>query len=666
MVLALLCLSVSAAEGFATPEVEQAAPPSDPPTGRLTGELLLPESSSAAIPSFLTATLRKPGSGQPEEAPIECPTAKADWTCDLPVGTWDLRIEAAGFAPLFLRALEIGDDSSYDVGAFRLTPGFSLEGWVTVPGQREDVRVEAVRITSGAPTGRLDRGQEALTTWSAVADTRGQFRFEGLPSGRYAVVAVSGDLRSPAVQQVIGPPEINHRLNVPLDLQTGTELRLTLEPPLDPWGEPWKVAILASTSDPTVLRTAVESTAFDDGSWSDASLPRGDYALQIQDSREGAWHHQELRLVEGVEERFIVLDVVPVRGSIRFPGDPPSAATIRFSGPEGRLDMEIDEAGDFAGSLPAEQRYEIEVRSREGIVALGPVDVFRRPGKSHVELDFSLPNTVLKGVVTEDGKGIEALVFALPGDPDLGDGKEAMRIGATLRSDDQGRFEAHGVPPGRFRVMAKRGDHASDWTHLELVEDGEVELELRLKALRQVTGRTTIDGQPLAGVKILAQAAGDFPVTATSSLDGSFTLTTSDDARHLDLLLVPPIGALTFRRLYLDPAREPARQVELVISRQSGDLVIVDASQPIVFFRDGVGYSFDHLASLLIFSRINAHPEVGMAISGVETGPWWICPTYRFAASECEELLVLPGAETRVEHAGRRAMTGAIAKGASR
>lgn len=635
--------------------------------GTLSGSLLLPEGSPLRLPASLKATLLRPGSRHPGEPAVECPVVDRRWSCDFPVGTFDVRLEAPLLAPLFLRAITILPSASQNAGVFRLVAGSSFEGWVTNGNQGKRVVVEAVRVASGPLTGKLERGQSALTSWSVTADERGHFRLDGLPPGRYEIQAVSGTTRSVPVQYALDAPGTQRQLDAPLDLRTGTETRLTLEPPVDVWGEPWKIVILAPTSDPTVLRTAIEATASYDGSWSDASLVRGNYSLQILDSRSGAWHNEELRLHAEVEERFVALEVVPVRGEVSFPAELPSAARVRFSGEYGRIEMDVDDEGGFEGSLPAEQRYELDIITPSEILALDPVQIRRRPGKSHVELNLSLPNTSIAGVVTDKGKPVESSVLMLRGELDPRRSEEGPRVAATIRSGEDGRFRALGVLPGHFYVRASSGHLASPWTSVDLVEDGEIELELRLASRRRIAGRTTMSGQPLPGVKIFAQAPDDLPEATTSSLDGSFTLQVSEESRQLDLLLVPPIGGLTFRRLDLIPAGGSSiGAVDLRISQQTGHLVIIAPLQPTFVFRNGIGYSFDYLTSLLIGSRITAHSEAGLVLSEIETGTWWICGHYQLQADSCTETLVLPGVDTLVEPPIAGGLAASASSGGSR
>jgi len=126
------------------------------------------------------------------------------------------------------------------------------------------------------------------------------------------------------------------------------------------------------------------------------------------------------------------------------------------------------------------------------------------------------PQGAVKGHVTDAGTGRpipHVIVFARQKDRDVG----------GLRADDDGVFWFPELPVGACTLTsAKSGVYWANSKEIEVVEGGEVNVEIELWKHRIIRGRLLLKetGQPLvAEIHIL-----DWPAECVSGRDGRFTL----------------------------------------------------------------------------------------------------------------------------------------------
>lgn len=273
-------------------------------------------------------------------------------------------------------------------------------------------------------------------------------------------------------------------------------LRLVVEPALDSQGRLWRVDLRSGTSE------GFSGFATSEGTLEKHGLTPGPYSLRISGKDRSIWLKQEVELKAGDPDLRVRVPVVQVRGRILL-GDEPLRSTLWFEALEGpgRVRFDSDDEGRFGGGLPKTGLWQVDwVVEERGLplkATLGPVEVWVPDGKAYASVEIRVPGTRLSGVVVDEANRPlpgAAVTLTLP-----------PWWGARVFADENGDFEARGVPPGEVEVQAEEGDRSSGWLPVHLEEGGE-SAGLRLVARRQleIRGRVSSAGAPVAGARIWA------------------------------------------------------------------------------------------------------------------------------------------------------------------
>lgn len=325
------------------------------PAGSLEGTLDLPAGQTEA-PSGVSVRFRpapappgSPGQRLPEGT-VSCPVAKGVWRCSLPAGAWDLRLKAGPYIPAYL--------------------------WgVAVRAAHAMSRLEALLL-------------EART------NDRGFFQLEAVPPGRYKLTVSSPGFAATEV----GPVEVRSGLEAEvLDrivLRKPVRFEALLDPPLDPYGQPWRIVLQATP--PASARH--EALASAEGHWAQANVVPGQYNLAVLGDLGSRWLTEEVAVVGGQAPLLVQIPLVEIHGRLRQ-GDEPLAATLWFGGLAGarRIRFDADEDGELSGYLPEEGLWKVElVEESAGLrVGLEPVEVRRLPGARRAEVEIVVPVAAL-------------------------------------------------------------------------------------------------------------------------------------------------------------------------------------------------------------------------------------------------------------------------------
>jgi hypothetical protein len=356
-----------------------------------------------------------------------------------------------------------------------------------------------------------------------------------------------------------------------LVLDRPTSFALQIEPPIDPFGQRWRIALHTRGS-------SRRGEASEEGIWSTSELSPGDYTLMVSDSLDSHWAREELRLDPGDESIRVDVPVVPVRGTVRR-GDEPVLATLWFGGASSggvRIRFDTDREGAFEGYLPREGEWPVEIAEEtSGLrLALDPVDIRRPDGKQVADVEVAIPDTKLPGeVVDELGRAVpEAIVETTS----FQDAKGRPRRPSRFRSDAEGKFEIRGLPTGPTAVQARLDERASDWAQVALPEGREGPyLKLVLRRDAELRGRLLSANGPVPGAvvsafpEMSAQPVGE-GVEDVTGPDGSFMLRLPAGSPAATLLVMAPGFALRMARVTLD-SKAP---LEITAEAGGGTLVL--------------------------------------------------------------------------------------------
>ena len=599
-----------------------------------------------------------------ERFEAHCPVAGTRFRCVLPTGQVDIRIHAEEAVSRSFWGLEISQREPADLGAVLLTTGSTLVGWVDasdrgkIPGATVLLAPERIALPVDPKQGeRLE-----LEAHETSAQPSGSFRFEGLLPGTYSLSARQGDwaagpisITIPEMGEGTGPVVDLPKQN--LELLPPPRISLTLEPGVDPWGEPW-VIHLSALDKAGRLEPLARSPATLGGAWESPPLSvRGHFVLAVHDSRESRWWREEVEVADHSPDLFRALDVVEVRGTLRWGGEP-IRGTLFFGGTRGErsIPIETEDDGDFEGSLPSEGLWRIDVQLDGVELAVDPVEIERRPGASYARADIELPATRLHGRVIFEGDPLEAKLLGVREGPSSGDGRQRRRE-LRAETDEEGRFEILGLAEGQFKIQARATGLASEWQMVELHE-GLDSTELVLELRQKIDWRGVVHGPggAIVGARILAYPALGMGRETESGPSGSFGLKLLSGTPFVDLVLIPPGAGFDFHRAVVRPGEPrddlvpPVAESRIELDQEGGDLVLIPHEDFGLGFLARAGVVVE-LATLLPAlsraSRLGDPTQPGIRILGVGLGRWHYCQDSGLRS--CTEGEVFPAAVTTLK-----------------
>jgi hypothetical protein len=544
------------------------------PAGTLMGKFLVGEKEK--FPEGLEARFEPTREGPPKKQDVPpglatCAVSKeGDWRCRVPAGQLDIALHPKGFVPHYRWnvAVPAGDPSA--LGSSKLVRGASVAGWVTredgTPAERCRVRLEP----ASAPGRQGDPVLEFLRSVASEApcQKKGFFQFSAVAAGAYTLVAEEGD-----AQARMSPVEVwdgaESRITTPIALRRPVDFEVTLSPPVDWLGRPWRFEARRSID----YRSGWEEPSFR----AEASLagrvriPKkspGRFWITVYDELGNAiFSDSHVTLTDPSQPHSIDLDLLWVDGTVQFGGQP-LAARLFFGGRSGTTSIEMtsDEEGRFKGPLPKPGPWRVDVEVTEPrLQASTKVEVRPKEGRATVEIE--LPDTKVHGRVVDPA-----------GAPAPGAFVALSSTISTLQSqaDEKGEFEFRAFPEGTLEMSAEEagGREVSDTYSFEASEGsshGPVVLALRSnQALR---GRVLAASGPVIGATVSAwPAEGGAGVISTvrTGIAGGFEIKVPENTRAVKVVVSPPAGALKAFEVNVSPEAELLLQVE----PQGGDLVV--------------------------------------------------------------------------------------------
>ncbi|MEM7355779.1 MAG: carboxypeptidase-like regulatory domain-containing protein [Acidobacteriota bacterium] len=578
--------------------------------------------------------------------------------CELPAGDFDLRVGAKGFISHYFWQRQLPPRASVDLGVLQLVPGSSISGWLETEDDsplQEGTRIVAIPRASQAELTDEQTRRRSLGVETVVSE-RGFFHLRGLPPGAYHLeVQHEGfvPLRSPpAVVDEVTETELVE----PLVLSRPAALWVSVEPTVDPVGEPWSLMLVS----PPVTEPADYGRSDPQGAWTAAGLRPGAYLLSVSDSRGSRVTSEEVTVAGLLTEHWVNVEYVEVEGLVTL-GKEPLAAELIFGGESGMTSvrMQADEEGRFDGMLPRAGVWPVDVKSRKAGVfrRLQGVEVEPSASSSRARVDIELPGTRLEGeVVDPQWQGLPQVnVVAIPAPRKPGEPKERP---SYTRTGEGGLFSFEGFAPAAYRLQAVRVVGQGE---REVSESVEVTLteEDPLQLVRLVLGRQTIfNGRVLSasggvpGATIIVRPLGRehdiYIPSAHSGPDGSFAVSLPEDTRQVEVTVMAA-GFLFYRQTLGVPEEGEA---SIGLEQEGGGTLVIRPRPPNqrehpqgyahIVRGDGTVLDFGALAR---WSMINQAPPAGETIeiprlpSGSYTVCWPISMAQRLEGQkqECDE-----------------------------
>ncbi len=591
-------------------------------------------------PGELGVRFRSPG--ETSSAPVaesekaRCPIVESRWRCDVPSGTFDLRLRAPGFVSHYLWERELPPAVTVDLGRVELVPGSSVSGWLVTEDDspiRQGTKVAAIPQATRPGAPQAEARHRSLANRAAVTD-RGFFHLQGLLPGAYVLDAEQEGyvpLRSRTVVVIEGLPS---ELIEPLVLTRPADLRVTVDPPVDRLGEPWGLTLGQQQSGARTGRSEP------DGSWTTKALRPGTYTLMVASSQGSRLAVEEVEVEGPATEHWVALDFVEVEGALTLGGEP-LAAELAFGRADGPVSIRLqaDEEGRFSGSLPRSGNWDVDVRSKSAGISrrLRAIEVEPAAGSDYAWVEIDLPATRIEGeVVDAQGHGVaRATVLAVPVPTEVGDPAERP---SHVRSEDDGSFVLSGFEPALYRLQAIRimreGRQLSEPVEVTLDQDDpprRVRLVLDSQPFR---GRVLSGSGGVAGVTVTARALGVTPgisiPAARTGPDGRFELSLPAGAGEAELTVLAP-GFLFYRRLVAIP---DGQELPITLQQQGGgtlvirpnDAIVLAGGQGLPWIVREDGTDLD-LGTLSRWSMLNRAPPAGAVLEApkMPSGTYRVC-----------------------------------------
>jgi hypothetical protein len=591
------------------------------PAGAVTGTIAL--KGSRTIPTDLR--LRFQSADDPPQLPSQevfCTVTEAKFRCKVPLGQVDLRLRSPGYLPRYYWNTSVRAAAPANLGAAVLEKGASLSGTVLIGSgvtltarERENIQVIATPAKAQMPM-----HAEALGRYMARAGKRGHFNLDGLPPGDYVIRAGVGKLVSDDVHAVVLADSIAE-LREPLRLEPPSSLRVAVTPPLDPWGERWRITLSRQAAGGE-SELAAKTPATESGEWISPPLRSGRYTLDVGSHEGGVWETRELELPTDSNEVLIPLTGLKLTGSVTL-GDRPLEAALKFQTKDFRsIDVTTDREGKFESYLPHREgvKWKVVATSADPYVRHSFHDVEPEPvvDSSDARLDLRIPFTTLSGfVIDEEGKPAEGIVNVTSPAETL----------VQIDVGEDGYFVVHGLEPATYRVQAMVFLGESEVVHANVTDDLAPDpLRLIVRSQQKVEGRVGSDVAPVVGAEVLVIAtdvAQQLIMPAQTNFRGEFGATAPRAARELDIIVgAPGFDIKMFRQ------RAPVGPLQIRVTQHGGRLVIPMGTgdlEPYLQHAGATEFLGQHIRGMQAQIRGGDGATPQLVLSPLEPGPYSLC-----------------------------------------
>jgi hypothetical protein len=597
------------------------------PSGRIRGNLILPAGEKPLSSLALRLQASFEAKAETLDATVACPIEKGRITCEIPAGKLDLRLRAeGGFAPIYLWGAQILPGKETNLGDLKLRRGASVSGWVQTAEGRPPSSECRLKLTpaGAAPEEPKVGDQIEKVALEATPNKKGFFQILGVSPGRYELIARQPGYAETRLSPIDVRPDLESQVIDRLVLGKPVTFDITLDPPVEPYGSPWRIE-LSRRADPSEPPSSfVTGTASREGVWRTPGLSPGTYELLVLGDQKAVWYEEFLNVRSGQPALRIDLPVLRVEGQILM-GKEPLSATLWLSQTGGRrLRFDSDDRGRFSGVLPGEGLWlpQIHSAAEKLRVSLEPVEIKPPQGKSLAKVEIYVPDTKLSGqVVDEAGQPVRSAQLLIT--------HPEKRSTDQLDTDEKGEFSVRGLLPGSLMVKAVDGERQSDFVSTSLPKEGEAPwLRLVVHKLQTFEGRVVSSAGGVPGAMILASspfnAQGAAHTAQTvSGADGSFHVELPSGTTTLNLVVFPPGYAM---RLMTAPV-SPGQPVEISVESQGGTLTLEWAEggpNPLLVH----GGSFAMPSMLKAWVRMQGSRSSGsgrLVLTNVEAGPYNLC-----------------------------------------
>jgi hypothetical protein len=553
-------------------------------------------------PSDLRVFFRPgPGTAASQPPPASESSCQVDqastWRCKVPAGTLDLRFQSGGFVPRYLWGVRIEPGGTVRPGRLELRQGSAVQGWVVTADGTPLGNFATVSLRpriGGAVRDAGERTRLESLRFEGSVNARGFFQIEGVPPGAYLLEARREGFAPSIVSVRVAPGEVTEVANPPLKLDLPKVVEVFVDPPADPVGQPWSVRLQRLDRDASVVATFAGGVAAGDGAWRQPGVPAGSYLLRVSRNGGETWWSGELKVDESLAPVYVRMDLVTVRGTVRF-GKEPLPAKILFGGRFGatRVEAQSNEKGIFEAVLPRAGNWPVYVTSDQPAVEreIPRVKIQPKPGTRVADIALRLPNTVLRGRVIDEKN--DPLPNAIVSAMSQGD---VIEDPVQARTDDDGHFEIYGLLPGPTLLEADAGEErAVDPVTADVEEGNDAKSWILIAGPRlRIAGTVVSPAGPVPGARIKAAPVGSPYIavrSVTSDAQGRFEIRLPRKTREMSLSVSAPGFAFRMLRVPVPESRELGINLDqtagtLVVEKEE-ELDFADPNAPMIYLLHG-------------------------------------------------------------------------------
>lgn len=621
------------------------------PAASLHGEIITSEGESlpSALEVQLSAAQRVAGtvaseqaallqqSQGPSHAKLQCRVNAGAWSCLGPVGLFDVRLEAAGYAPRYEWGVNLTSSQSTDFGRTELRKAASVFGQAVRKNEsdptgpcRATLEPDLARHAPSESDQESEVGPDAKTRFSAPLNQRGYFQIVGVPPGRYALFI--GCATASAFRELRVQTDSETRIDPPLLLEALT-LDISVMPKTDPAGQPWRI-ILDETS-PHFLRIA-NGAATADGRLTRRGLMKGNYRVTLRGSDGASWLQQYFDLSKSTGLLSLRVGSVSVSGRVMMSAHPVRARLI-FTNDDGGQSATLvsDESGRFQGMLPVASGTDQSSWTVEAHIVQPPVTQqllnvsIRASGGASTWLDLDLPAVPVHGsVVSPDGKPQPNAQVTF---------QDSSGARSTTGTDSAGNFEMLDLPPGKYTAVADSYDGSSDRIPVEVTDAGS-ELKLVLNPYKRTSFSVVSSQGPVADAAVQVWIAPGVPrAFVRTDENGRFDVSLPPGTTEVGLTIGAPGYAIKLVRLPISSGSDESSDAHTInLDAAAGTLVLnfhapgrpMDDSAMLYLVHKGAiqdartiaGWGSDQAGA-----GNNANGAVPVTVDAIEPGDYSLC-----------------------------------------
>ncbi len=575
----------------------------------------------------------------PRVAHVECPVGvNGAWTCELPAGTVDLRLKSRGYMAQYRWNAKLPAGGETDLGALTLKRGASVVGRVEIDERNTPLEATVHLQQQPAPgAGYVKSETVRALALTATVNAKGFFAFDGVPPGSYVVNATQkGYATEPREVRVLA--NVEAELSRPLRLMKLQGVLITVTPPVDAGGKPWRLRLRPAEANVVPAEAAVDAT----GAREFRGVPPGKYRLTVLAADGSAWAARGLDVTPATPPLVVELGLVHLSGRVVL-GEKPLAAEVWFGGAHGAVSIPMQSGADgaFEGDLPTGGIWPVQIASEHPRVRAMLQKVEVKAVEARASVSLELPGTALGGTaMSEDSVPIaNAIVTAKTDDSTL----------QEFTAED-GSFRFDGLPAGSIQLSASSaGTLMSDPMTVALEEKHPSEgLRLVLHEASFLRGRVTSAAGGVPGAVVYAFSLGDpsptiVPTPCNES--GDFRARLNAGATEAAVIVTAPGFSLRAMRVPLGkgpvlvPVEQNGGRLEIDFDPKEGAFPLI--------LEDGIPIHFGILAA---WARATggAVSSTHLAVDGMAPGNYSVCGGGLAALSNCHAGVLAPLGQLKI------------------